>query len=272
MKHLVYGNWWIGLCGAALAQLSYHELGGEGIQGPLMVAVLGATVVTYNLNMLSGLKELRTSGTRSLRHHWFLTNEEILMAHLGAGCVLSAAFFMLSSRTWLLLLPVALVAVLYVLPLTGGRRLREIGLWKIFLISGVWGWVTVVLPAIQLEVQPDWKSVLQLALERSLFVLTITIPFDVRDLGTDALKGVRTLPSILGWQRALVLALGVMALFTVMVSVRLGSGALGHLPAILTASALILFTRPSRPDMYYSFWLDGTMMLLAAGASIPSLF
>lgn len=271
MKHFVFGNWWIGLCAAALAQLSYNELGGAGLQWQLMVAVLGATVLIYNMNMLSGLKELRNSGTSSLRHHWFLENEELLMAQLGAGCVLATGFFLLNTRSWLLIAPTSLVALLYVLPLTGGRRLREIGLWKVFLISVVWGVVTVAFPAMQLEVLPAWPEVLWLMMERILFVMAITIPFDVRDLATDAQKGVRTLPSILGWKRALALAASILLLFSVMAVMRLGLGVWGYLFGTLLAFALIVGTRPSRSDMYYSFWLDGTMLLLALGAGLTVL-
>jgi len=269
ITHVVYGNWWIGLCAAALAQLTHHELGGDGANWPLMMAVLGATVVIYNMNMLSGLEDLRTSGTGSVRHRWVMANEDALMVYLGVGSLLSLAFFLLHVSSWWLLVPAALVALFYVLPLSGGKRLREVGLWKIFLIGGVWGVVTVGLPAMQLKVVPSMAELLLLLSERALFVIAITIPFDVRDLSTDAHKGVRTLPSLLGWKRALALAVGLLALSTWLAAGRLGMEVmLGYMPGTLAALGLIICTRPSRPDMYYSFWLDGTLVLLPLGTAI----
>ncbi len=267
--HIVYGNWWIGLCAAMLAQLSYREMGGAGFHLPLILSVLGATVAVYNMNMLSGLKDLRTSGAWSVRHSWIMANEEALMGYLGAGSLLSLAFFMLHVRSWTLLVPAALVALFYVLPLSGDRRLREVGLWKIFLIGAVWGMVTVGLPALQLNVLPSMAEVLLPLIERTLFVIAITIPFDVRDLCTDEDKGVRTLPSVLGWKRALVLAIVLLVLSTSLAAGRLGmEGLMGYLPGTILAFGLIIGTRPSRPDMYYSFWLDGTLALLPLGAAI----
>lgn len=271
-SHLVFGNWWIGFCAAALAQLSYHELGGEGLHWPLMVAVLGATVAIYNMNMLSGLKELRSSGTDSVRHHWVMVHEDALMAYLGVGCLFSLAFFLLHVRSWSLMVPATLVAIFYVLPLVGERRLREVGLWKIILIGVVWGAVTAGLPALQLETMPSMLEVLMLMTERALFVIAITIPFDVRDLSTDAHKGVHTLPSVLGWKRALVLAAALLAVSTWLAIGRLGMEYIwGYMPGIFIALGLIIGTRPSRPEMYYAFWLDGTMMLLPIGAVIQQL-
>lgn len=269
ITHVVYGNWWIGLCAAALAQLTNHELGGDGANWPLMMAVLGATVVIYNMNVLSGLEDLRTSGTGSVRHRWVMAHEDALMVYLGVGSLLSLAFFLLHVSSWWLLVPAALVALFYVLPLSGGKRLREVGLWKIFLIGGVWGMVTVGLPAMQLKVVPSMAELLLLLSERALFVIAITIPFDVRDLSTDAHKGVRTLPSVLGWKRALVLAIALLAVSTWLAAGRLGmEGLIGYLPGTMLALGLIIGTRPSRPDMYYSFWLDGTLVLLPLGTAI----
>lgn len=267
LHHFVYGSWWVGLCAAALTTLSWKELGGTGIDLPLKLFVLGATVIVYNLNMLSGLKELRTSGTASPRHHWCLAHGEAMKAHLGAGVLLAVpAFALLHMAAWLLLIPCALAALLYVLPVVRGIKLREFGVWKIFLIATVWALVTVGLPASQSEVFPSWDELAWLLAERWLFIFAITIPFDVRDLATDAQKGVRTLPSVLGRKQALMLSAMAMLAFASLLCWRSGTdGLMPALPGILTALGLIIASRPHRKDMYYSFWLEGTMMLLALG-------
>jgi len=267
LNNVVYGNWWVGCCAAALTVLSWKDVGGEGGIIALPVFVLGATVMVYNLNMLTGLKELRSSDTTSPRHLWCMAHEELMKAHLGAGTVLALlSFFMLRAEAWWLLLPAVMTAMLYVFPLMLGTKLREVGVWKIFLIATVWAVVTVGLPITQLDNPPQWKDAAWLLAERWLFIFAITVPFDVRDLSTDASKGVRTLPSVLGWQRALLFSGMAMGVFVLLAMRRLGiDGFMGFVPAVLAAFALIGFTRPGRSESYYSFWLEGTMLLLAVG-------
>ncbi|MCF8256520.1 MAG: UbiA family prenyltransferase [Flavobacteriales bacterium] len=273
LKNLVYGSWWVGCCASALVMLSSCELGSDTVSFPLYVFVLGATLIVYNLNMLSGMKELRTSGTLSPRHLWCIGNEETLKADLGAGVLLAVpAFFMLHSSAWLLLMPLVGIAVLYVLPVLKGVKLREVGVWKIFLIATVWAAVTVVLPATQMEMRPETSEVIWLFSERWLFIFAITVPFDMRDLATDAKKGVMTLPSLLGWKQALALSLVALSVFAALASARLGVDDIwAYLPGILTATGLVIASRPDRSELFFSFWLEGTMMVLAVGAAISAL-
>lgn len=267
LNQVVYGNWWVGCCAAALTVLSWKDVGGAGGIIALPLFVLGATVMVYNLNMLTGLKDLRSSDSTSSRHLWCINHEDLMKAHLGAGTVLAVlSFFMLRAAAWWLLLPTVMIAMLYVFPLMLGTKLREVGVWKIFLIATVWAVVTVGLPMTQLDNLPDWKEMIWLLAERWLFIFAITVPFDVRDLSTDASKGVQTLPSVLGWRSALFIAQMAMAVFALLALQRLGTDAfIGLAPAVLAASMLIGFARPVRNEMYYSFWLEGTMLLLAIG-------
>jgi 4-hydroxybenzoate polyprenyltransferase len=277
MKHIVYGNWWIAVCAAALTQLAYHVLGGAGVSIPLLVFVFGATLVVYNLNMLSGLEALRASGTTSVRHRWCMAHERAMQVYMGLGAAMAmGSFFMLSMRTWWLLAPAAVVAVLYVLPVVGGAKLREVGLWKIFLIATVWSIVTVGLPAAQMEHWPSTLPLVSLCVERALFVFAITIPFDIRDLRTDAQKGVRTLPSVLGQGRAKAIAVLALAVFVGMAALRVSTT--GQWPMLVAyaftaavSGVLVCYANEQRSDMYCSFWLDGMMVLLAASVWLAML-
>lgn len=268
MKHFVYGSWWVSIGAAALTWLSWSEMGGTGIPLVMVCFVLGATLIIYNLNMLSGLKDLRKRGTASVRHIWCLDHEEAMKAYLGAGILLAGvAFFLLRPTAWLLMTPAAVAALLYVFPVVRGIKLREFGLYKIFLIATVWAVVTVGLPATQSDTFPPIHEVMWLFAERWLFIFAITVPFDVRDLTTDAQKGVRTLPSVFGWKKSLTAAVAALLGFTMLAFMRMGvMEMIGYAPAILMALGLILATRPHRNDMYYSFWMEGTMVVLAVGS------
>lgn len=270
-NYIVYGSWWVALCAASLGMLTWFELTGMWWNTALFVFILGSTLVVYNLNMLSGLAELRRIGTHSERHHWCMNNELLMKATLAVGLILSAvSVCFLSSVVWLFMLPLAFVALAYTIPIvkrqTSKIRIREIGLWKIFIIAGVWSGMTVILPSVeyfgldQLVEKLSWE----LAIERSIFILAITIPFDIRDLINDAKKSVRTIPSILGWKQSVVLAEVLLLAFISFVGLRIGIHHpffLGYLISSIIAMIIVAFSNPQRNDMYCSFWVEGTMIV-----------
>ena len=271
-KYIVYGSWWVALCAGCLGLLSWFELTGSWWNAPLFVFTLGSTLVIYNLNMLSGLEELRELGTDSERHHWCMENEKLMKATLGLGLLMAAtSVWFLNWHIWLFMIPLTLVALSYAAPIVRRRtefiRTREIGLWKIFLIAIVWSGMTVVLPAVnylglaQVKEPNSWW----LAFERGLFILAITIPFDIRDLINDAKKGVTTIPSTIGWFRSLLLAEIVLILFLFLVWWRSANESnifFGYLIATLLTMLGVSYAHPKRNDMYCSFWIEGTMLLL----------
>jgi len=270
-RYFVYTSWWVALCAASMGLLAWFELTGSWWNAPLFVFILGSTLVIYNMNMLSGFKELRQMGTESERHHWCLENERAMKFTLVAGFLLTGgSVWFLNRAIWLLMLPLALVAGAYVMPMVRKNaakiRIREIGLWKIFIIAAVWAGITVILPAVHLYGFDQFFELLswKLALERAIFILAITIPFDIRDLVNDAKKNVRTLPSVLGWKKAVWLSQILIFVFLLMIFGRVGVGHplfIGYLvSASITILALAMAT-PKRSDMYCSFWVEGTMLL-----------
>jgi len=270
-QYFVYGSWWVALCAAALGMLTWHDLSGSWWNLPMAFFILGGTLVIYNLNMLSGLAELRQRGTHSERHHWCMQNEQLMTTTLGIGITMAVgSVWFLNSAIWLFMVPLSIIAAAYVLPLLRTQndrtRLREVGLWKIFLIAVVWSGMTVILPAVHLYGLDQFSdlSSWQLAVERGIFILAITLPFDIRDLVNDAKKGVRTIPSVIGWQRTVWLSEVLMVAFLALVGFRLGMDNplfVAYAISSLLTMALLSVATPHRQDMYCSFWVEGAMML-----------
>lgn len=262
------------LCAASLGLLSWYELTGNWWNSALFFFTVGSTLVIYNLNMISGLADLRKTGTNSERHHWCMAHERTMKTTLVLGLLMAgASVWLLNWHIWLFMIPLTLIALSYTAPIvkrnTEFIRTREIGLWKIFLIAIVWAGMTVVLPAVDhlgLSQITEPKSWL-LALERGLFILAITIPFDIRDLVNDAKKGIRTIPSTIGWLRAVLLAEILLVLFLFLVWWRVGTNEplfWGYLISTLITMLGISYAHQNRNDMYCSFWIEGTMLLLFA--------
>ena len=101
------------------------------------------------------------------------------------------------------LIPGGSIALAYVLPfLSKGRRLRDLGWIKIVLIGWSWGWLTAFLPAYYFEEIPLHLSIIHFV-ERMLFIIMITIPFEIRDMSVDRSVGLTTMPVMLGMKRTL---------------------------------------------------------------------
>jgi hypothetical protein len=146
---------------------------------------------------------------------------------------------------------VGIMSLLYALPFIKRRiSLRDIPFLKIHLIAISWALVSVVF---------IWESAnepLLLFLEKYLFVLAITIPFDIRDIGVDE-PNKKTIPQLLGVNSARVLS----------VFVLICSWFICHLNSLshfsvdfiyLTAILLCFLSQPRRSDYFFSFLIDGT--------------
>jgi hypothetical protein len=266
----VYGNLWVSVCAAALTCLTYLEQS-IPIQATVIGFVFFSTLLIYSMNMISGLSVLREKGTESHRHHWCIKNEKTLKFFTVIGIIgASICFVDLNLDSWLVLIPFVLAAVLYVVPLIGkrgsGSRLREFGLNKIFTIAIVWAAVTVVLPLVNdlgVAVVKDSNFWLNF-LTRSIFIFAITLPFDIRDLKNDKTINVRTIPMVFGIRKTLRMSVVLLAVYG---SVSLYTAdsiffGMGHLTAALVTAGLVMLTNPNRSDMFYSFTLEGTMVML----------
>lgn len=73
-------------------------------------------------------------------------------------------------------------------------RLRDIPFLKIFIIAFVWASTGVAFNYGYNEQPVDWKFFLI----QYLFIIIITLPFDIKDVKTDTLTHVKTIPSVLG--------------------------------------------------------------------------
>ena len=196
------------------------------------------------------------------------------------GLLLAAvSIWFLDQAIWLFMVPLSAIALVYTIPLlktqTEYIRLREVGMMKIFIIVTVWMGMTVILPAIDHQGVRQFYDLKSwwLAIERGAFIMAITIPFDIRDLKNDGKKGIRTIPSSIGVFRSIILAETLLVLFLFLVWWRIGSGHdlfWAYLISALITMLGVSYATPERNDMYCSFWVEGTMMLLTLSAFFVS--
>ena len=151
-----------------------------------------------------------------------------------------------------------MLTLLYEIPFSRKSKinLRNVGALKIVLISLVWAGVTVLLPLMAAGNSFD-ALVLLTFLQRFLWVLVLTIPFDIRDVQFDE-DHLKTIPQILGIKNTKKLGF-VLLLVALVLEFSLWSGSIFK-NIFLGVTFLLLFllmrTKTTQPKYYSSFWIE----------------
>jgi hypothetical protein len=151
---------------------------------------------------------------RWLDQHKSFTIGSILISSI----VMLSSFFLLKEATRWTLIAMGAIAVLYPLEIPVAKkqkiRLRDLPFLKIFLIALVWSGMAVLLPATEAG---GWDALnsksIGLCMLQFLFILSITLPFDINDWRIDRMTGVKTIPHILGIRKSQHLTLGISLLY-----------------------------------------------------------
>lgn len=156
-----------------------------------------------------------------------------------------------------------IISGMYVIPLIGSKRIRDIHYVKIFLIAIVWSFVSII-PLFSNDIN-DWKVIVYF-IEKVSFLLAITIPFDVRDLEIDKVAGLKTLANFFGTSISYKICYYLLA-----VSAFLHFVIFNHVIGItmvvvnlFIASILYLSSR-NKNDYLFSGLLDGSFILRFLG-------
>ena len=112
--------------------------------------------------------------------------------------------FYLKFQTVFLIGVLGAISVIYPLKLPdryGGFSLRSVPFAKIFMIAIVWSCMSVWVPFLEIISHHQWQHFIPIFAFQFLFILFITLPFDMADLHVDYKTGVKTIPSLLGLKR-----------------------------------------------------------------------
>ncbi len=271
----MYSNLWIALSAITMTAKTLFLVGAMEGEWYIYGFVFCATLLIYAGHRVMGLKKVKAfkdKGRYKIIAEY--KNHIILYAVLGGiGTLVCASF--LSWKTILLMVLPGLISLGYIIPFFVGKekkRLRDFNFIKIFFVAGVWMWVSVVLPLFEMGFQ-NYEFILLSMIEIFLFVFAITLPFDIRDVKQDQHIDVKTIPSVYGedFSRKLAMVLLVMAFVFALLSIFFGGIDSGIEPSVLILSwvlgygitgYLIWKSSIHKPDYFYTFYLDGTMILL----------
>jgi 4-hydroxybenzoate polyprenyltransferase len=258
----IYGNLLVALCGIALSLSSCLILGIELSKAsiPALVLIFFSCLFIYNLNVFFlGEFDLNVA-----REKWKSDNLKVVKV-FSLFCLLPVIFYasLISLYSLIILAHLFFLAILYVIPIKWKGKyysFRKVPLLKIFILSYVWSWVTVVLPAIESDFLNS-AALIVLFAERFVFILAISVSFDIRDYERDEAQQTLTFPLWLGVEKARLISLLLILVFIcfsfsyyeeLFISTsRVISG--------LLACIFILKAHRVRDEVYFLIFLDGVI-------------
>jgi len=243
----------------------------------MLVLVFSATYFIYNFQRLVRMNQKEIDEANiGFRMKWVYKNKQpIIFTIVIAAIILVVSLFYLNIKTIVVLAIMGFFSVVYVVRFIPYNNkwlaLRDIPFLKIFVIAFVWSLVTGLLPLISSKDvnQINLQHILFL-IKQFLFVVAITIPFDIRDMKYDVEKGIKTFPLVVGVKKIIILGilllLGFVAIssyeFLVFQTITMGLW-IAEIIAILLVMVLLLLSKKQQPELFYSFIIEGTSLLLA---------
>ncbi len=252
---------------------------------PLWILFFG-TLTTYNLCVFY------TKGTASEKFEFIYKKRNILKITFFVSLILliPAPFFLTLNQFWFLV-HLAIISFLYTIPihieLPSEKILEEeinkeknnsnedfaqknyfsIPAWrnipylKIFLIAYVWASATVIFPMLHEHLIIQNPKTIALFFERFLFVLAITIPFDIRDKESDRKAGLDTLVSLLSTQNSKILALFFLLICTVLVYYFHSDYFIHFVLVYILTAFLIIGSSNKHSEWYFAGLIDGIFVV-----------
>lgn len=175
-------------------------------------------------------------------------------------CFLGSIFFLvqLKPAVWYGVAVLSFLTLLYAIPFLGRfKNLRNVGGFKIFMVSLIWSGFTVMLPVLEANLSFDW-DIGVVAIQRFVMVFVLILPFDVRDMEKDT-PSLQTIPQRLGVQKTIwlgiALSLLVMALTFLKDNLSLREILMN---VVLMAMLIKILVQVKRNDSKYfaAFWVE----------------
>ncbi|MFN8284034.1 MAG: UbiA family prenyltransferase [Chitinophagales bacterium] len=187
----------------------------------LSLQVFFSTWFVYQISRWIYFKKGMYTNKDELVVQWFEKYPKLNEFTIYASGILAVVLmFFLQWKTIIVLCVVGLISVLYPVPFLKPfgitTRLRDVPFVKLFLISFVWSATSVVLPALEANINlHERRDVWILFVAQFIFILFITLPFDINDEASDKASNVKTIPVFFGVKvsKVICLVLGIVYSF-----------------------------------------------------------
>lgn len=229
--------------------------------------IFSSTVFTYTYLKLSGSGNSSYNTTHRL---WAAQNEQLSRNILLISLIAAACFlYPLGRQAQITVFILAIVTGFYgfiEIPFTNPKiKLRDLGMVKTVFVGIVWSVTTVMVPLAETPV--DTSMMIFLLLRRFLFLLALTLAFEIKDMHGDEQHNLKTLPLAIGVANTKLLAQGILA---VLVAINIVQYFFFNIPLsnmIAVNLSLLLSIICIQPltehtgDYWYYLVLDGMMVV-----------
>lgn len=224
--------------------------------------VFCSTLFIYSVHRIIGISKI-SKGLIEGRYSIILKYKSHLKVYAAVSIIGLLYFLSQTSLTNLyFLIPLGVMSMMYTLPLLSNqRRLRDYHYIKIFLIAIVWAGIAIG-PMLTNGHSILLVILLILFLEKIIYIIAITLPFDIRDIDIDKSLITKTIPQSIGKKKTYlwIYALLILGFASYAVSSFMDNQA-SVIPYILMAYLLSLIavyaSKGKSSDYLYSGLLDG---------------
>jgi len=258
VKLYVYNNFHIALCALAFTA-EYYLRNNQPLDKKYLVFIFFSTLALYCLHRIIGINKIDISLLDKRMLSYKRMSKILFSILIISGLCASISFLSLPQQVMLMCIAPIFISLFYALPIFGKQmRLRDFPFIKIFLIAIVWTWLCYYIPASQHNDIDKFYL-----LECVFFMLLITLPFDIRDLRVDSSSGTKTIPGTIGIKSTKILGtfLFVIALVIIYFQREVSTVKIALTLCYLLAWILLLGTNKERSDLYYSFFIDGLLIV-----------
>ena len=248
----IFSNLHIAVSAFCLVKITLLTNGVEESKTALFVFL--STIVAYNF-----IRFYRMSGIVNWFSEWMDEYKNVLYI-ISALSLVFAGFLAIQFqlKVFLYLLPFALLTFFYGFPLPFKKiPLRNVPRIKLFVIGLSFAGVTVIFPLVQNDISLSMNHLLTF-IQRFLFIVLITIPFDIRDLHCD-IESLNTLPQKFGVKKAKIIGVLCAILFVLLEffrqpidDVQLIVG----LIVIVISTVFLIFSKEKQSKYFSAFWVE----------------
>jgi len=269
---VLYTSLFTTCCALGLCMATERLINGisPAICSNLHALVFGSTLVVYNMPRIA---------RRPLGRDWVLRYRPWHFILFFTGILLTATG--LYTMPWQMVICSSILGFLAfayslpLLPFKDKKRLRDFGWLKITVLAGVWTIATSVLPILYWH-----KSISDYPIEvllRLLFIFTLCIIFDIRDMQADERDNIKTLPQKVGIINSYRLINTTLILFIIFSIVQYihfhePERLVGALLTAIITRAVVFYLKKNPSDRGYNILADGVMLLYACLILIPKPF
>ena len=258
-KYLLKENIFISFCSVFFFLSGFILTTGAYPDIPILSLIFWSTLLIYQINTKLKFNFLDLSSYKSLKHP-FTKKIKIILA-IGIILLFHLPFFNLATN--LFLLHLGIISTLYNVPEKSKSfihfPLRGVPVLKVFLIAYVWASMSSFLPAIIAHEQILTARTIYIFIAHFLFIISISLPFDIRDYAADNKNTLITFPQLIGIKLTKLLSLSCLIIFTLIIE-DFTKGSYIYILSSLTG-LLIINSSTQKKDFYYTFYLDGTIIL-----------